>query len=81
MTQVQLLASMWQFTPICNFSPRGSVSLFWPLWVLHAHSAYTHMKVKHALEIKNTKKFQKCFFCMVKINSGNSIRVTTAAGQ
>lgn len=30
-----------QLTNICNYSSKKSNSLFWPLWVLHAHGTWT----------------------------------------
>jgi hypothetical protein len=34
-TWVLFSAPMWQHSTICNYSSRGSITLFWPLWVLH----------------------------------------------
>lgn len=47
MTGVQFLPPIWQFTMICNPSPRGCDTLFLPLSGLHPHVTQTYMQIKH----------------------------------
>lgn len=46
----------WQFTAICNFSTRGSDTLFWPLGTRYIHDTwYTYIHAgKHSLKKKST---------------------------
>lgn len=56
-----------QLTNICNYSPKKSNSLFWPLWVLHVHCTWTQNS-KHKIGINKIsniliKKNLKIKFC------------------
>jgi hypothetical protein len=58
---VQALAST------CDFIPRGSSALFWPLGALHTYGAQTYIQAKHPCTQNNCFKYlQKTgrFFCL-----------------
>lgn len=39
-----------------NSTPRGAVTLFWPVLVLHTYGVQTHKKAKHTDTLNNNKK-------------------------
>jgi hypothetical protein len=50
--KVQFSAHKTLFTTISNSNSEESGSLFWALWVLHAHGAHTYMQAQHSVYIK-----------------------------
>ena len=57
----QFLAPTWQFTMVYNFSPRGSIALFWPLSTLHARGTETYMYIKRPYKQNNFYKKMTLF--------------------
>lgn len=59
-TQLQSPALSWQLITTCNFSSKGSSTLFWFLRTLYTRGAETHMHTKHPqIENKNEGEIEE----------------------